>query len=32
MQNGCGNVELIEGCFGPEKSLGARVITGFATS
>lgn len=30
MQNGCGNVELVEGCFGPEKTLGARVITGFA--
>ncbi len=29
MQNGCGNVELVEGCFGPEKTLGARVITGF---
>lgn len=30
MQNGCGNVELVEGCFGPLKTLGARVITGFA--
>ncbi|MBU1566090.1 MAG: ketopantoate reductase family protein [Proteobacteria bacterium] len=30
MQNGCGNVELVESCFGPEKTLGARVITGFA--
>jgi len=29
MQNGCGNVELLEHRFGPEKSLGARVITGF---
>lgn len=29
MQNGCGNVELVEQRFGPEKSLGARVITGF---
>lgn len=29
MQNGCGNVELVEGCFGPEKTLGARIITGF---
>ena len=29
MQNGCGNVELLEQQFGPEKSLGARVITGF---
>lgn len=29
MQNGCGNVELVDQCFGPEKSLGARVITGF---
>jgi len=30
MQNGCGNVELVEACFGPEKTLGGRVITGFA--
>jgi 2-dehydropantoate 2-reductase len=30
MQNGCGNVELVESRFGREKSLGARVITGFA--
>ncbi len=30
MQNGCGNVELVESCFGPLKTLGARVITGFA--
>lgn len=29
MQNGCGNVELVEQQFGPERSLGARVITGF---
>lgn len=29
MQNGCGNVELVEQAFGPERSLGARVITGF---
>jgi 2-dehydropantoate 2-reductase len=29
MQNGCGNVELLERRFGPEKTLGARVITGF---
>lgn len=30
MQNGCGNVELVESSFGPERTLGARVITGFA--
>jgi 2-dehydropantoate 2-reductase len=30
MQNGCGNVEQVEACFGPERTLGARVITGFA--
>ncbi len=30
MQNGYGNAELLENCFGPEKSLGARIITGFA--
>lgn len=30
MQNGCGNVELLQRRFGPEKTLGARVITGFA--
>jgi 2-dehydropantoate 2-reductase len=30
MQNGCGNVEMLERCFGPAKTLGARVITGFA--
>lgn len=29
MQNGCGNMELVEECFGREKTLGARVITGF---
>lgn len=29
MQNGCGNVELVEQAFGPDRSLGARVITGF---
>ena len=29
MQNGCGNVEQVENCFGRERSLGARVITGF---
>ena len=29
MQNGCGNVELLEHQFGQEKTLGARVITGF---
>lgn len=29
MQNGCGNVEKVEAGFGGEKSLGARVITGF---
>lgn len=29
MQNGCGNVEQVEGCFGRERTLGARVITGF---
>ncbi|WP_457577429.1 ketopantoate reductase family protein [Desulfomarina sp.] len=29
MQNGCGNVEKVEKVFGPERSLGARVITGF---
>lgn len=29
MQNGCGNVEKIEEVFGPARSLGARVITGF---
>ena len=29
MQNGCGNLEQIVDCFGLERSLGARVITGF---
>lgn len=29
MQNGCGNVELVSKRFGFQKSLGARVITGF---
>ena len=29
MQNGCGNVEQVLGRFGAERSLGARVITGF---
>ena len=29
MQNGCGNIELLENRFGREKSLGGRVITGF---
>ncbi len=32
MQNGCGNVELVEEAFGRERSLGARVITGFAVT
>ncbi len=32
MQNGCGNVERVVAAFGPERSLGARVITGFALS
>ena len=30
MQNGCGNVELVQRRFGRDRSLGARVITGFA--
>lgn len=30
LQNGCGNLEQLEQCFGPERSLAARVITGFA--
>ena len=30
MQNGCGNVEQVGACFGPDRTLGARVITGFA--
>ena len=29
MQNGCGNVEQVEAAFGLERTLGARVITGF---
>ena len=29
MQNGCGNIEQLIGEFGVERSLGARVITGF---
>ncbi len=29
LQNGCGNLELIEQQFGPDRSLGGRVITGF---
>lgn len=29
MQSGCGNLERLEAGIGPEKSLGARVITGF---
>jgi 2-dehydropantoate 2-reductase len=29
MQNGCGNVELLAQAFGPDRTLGARVITGF---
>lgn len=29
MQNGCGNVEQLLDVFGPERSYGARVITGF---
>ncbi len=29
MQNGCGNIEQISQAFGPERSLGGRVITGF---
>lgn len=29
MQNGCGNLEVVEERFGPERTLGARVITGF---
>ena len=30
MQNGCGNVEQVLAVFGHERTLGARVITGFA--
>ena len=29
MQNGCGNIEQLIALFGPERSFGARVITGF---
>ncbi len=29
MQNGCGNMEQVEAAFGSNRSLGARVITGF---
>lgn len=29
MQNGCGNIEMLKHQFGSEKTLGARVITGF---
>lgn len=29
MQNGCGNIEQLIDVFGPERSFGARVITGF---
>lgn len=29
MQNGCGNVEQVEQVFGPDRTLGSRVITGF---
>lgn len=29
LQNGCGNFELLIDCFGPERSLAGRVITGF---
>lgn len=29
LQNGCGNIEQLLELFGPERSLGARVITGF---
>jgi 2-dehydropantoate 2-reductase len=29
MQNGCGNIEQLIELFGPERSFGARVITGF---
>jgi 2-dehydropantoate 2-reductase len=29
MQNGCGNLEMLEAGFGPDKSLGVRVLTGF---
>lgn len=29
MQNGCGNLEIIEDSFGSKRTLGARIITGF---
>ncbi|WP_051305867.1 ketopantoate reductase family protein [Desulfogranum mediterraneum] len=29
LQNGCGNIEQLEAAFGPERTLGGRVITGF---
>ena len=29
VQNGCGNLETVVECFGEDRSLGARVITGF---
>ncbi len=29
MQNGCGNVEQLQTCFGKKRTFGARVITGF---
>jgi len=29
LQNGCGNLELLVECFGPDRVLGGRVITGF---
>ena len=29
LQNGCGNLEQLEQCLGPTRSLAARVITGF---
>ncbi len=32
MQNGCGNVEQLEHCFGADRAFAARVITGFEIS
>lgn len=29
LQNGCGNVEILERTFGPDRTIGGRVITGF---
>ncbi len=29
LQNGCGNIEQVKNCFGPDRTFGARVITGF---